>query len=1727
MTLAAHWGCLMANKQPQSTATPLLTLEDDLGLMPEDSGADELVHDTLAVRKAPPEKDKREISVGASVLLATAGEDNALNVGDAVDAVGQEFVKQEVARTVSSTHPVGTKAAHVANVVSDGANYHQMKQTLNELYKTPKEKTPAWLTNFVSIQARSIENIGVAQDIIRGAISKVPKDEENKYWVTWAADAIFDDIPAMLQSFVLPTYQAQMMEYTSQYNKNFSVGDVFVDKNNWGGFKRAIASAPTVEDAKKIATSYVNFVHNNAGTLSANEWESRLMLNEALESLSLDGRDILDEVFHTADMLAFVPVAGTVASLAAKASLKGATKLLSKSGTVLKMSDNILSTIESGLRSGDKLKAKLFNTEKPTTRIKDLPLTKVDEIAARLKPEAAEKARARAAEILLSEASSKKYKEAAEKLFEGKEVRVSDLFTKKELSDIAPENVSLVARALKSARTLAKEADTPTLEEMAEASKRVRQQASPSSRDVALHTIYMFDNFMRHYANGGPRLAKGSAADVIATTEKGAGDLLRALGESKELPKGMNVQPEDIFGTLIAPKYWWSHHDPMMNPVVRDYTITEHARANARMRMTQDIEESLQNRVHDLEFVQGEGKLTARVTFGKSDGAGFSTKRSAERAAQKYFPNQPSRVVEKKSAEGESGWYVQYDDQHIYTIMDTEKQGGSFLRGKSGWAALFGKNVTQKQWLNDVENFALRDDIRAQSFAKSIIKKYADLGATAKVRVHRALKDGQENSAIWTRDDLAVKFGITKKETQDGYYAVLDLAEWDLSMSNLMARQQLMAQGFRHMIKYGPESQYTAIVKQAKKLPRGEQAMDVVTGKLVTDINEGDVVYKSFYKAEDAGGHYFVVREGGPVASAIEELPVQVVKKIKGYYGMRRWRYPYYIKKLSVKEKDLGKVIDWEKKGSVVAGARSVKEAENYLAREATGEIDDEGFVTVFSPARAADELSVNAADVDILSIMRSRNLIRGNSRKVDLIDDASDAPRLVSDVEQSVKAMVTNFGSNAGMRRYHEQLVSWINRAYGERLGMRFSMSGIPNATKRVQKDVELNKLYNEAVATLKHAQRNAGMSPSFLEPELQSLMNKVARLVNWGAVAKPRTKGAIRSRLPVGVAERLPGQAEVRTKIANTINGLDPQITALAKNLVFTFFVGTNFLRMPVLQSSMIPTYIGVRGAAKYMGKGRFAKDWMTIVLSRRKATRDLALRMDRKLVLQFEESGIADLMDDTLFAMSNIADGAIPTSGIIKDQLNNVARGARFGFDVGVMNEKISTFLISRNRWKETHGRLPNRDEEWSEVFGFAETLSLNQNQSDVLPYMRGHTGLAMQFQSHVLKTMGRLLVRETGMTRKESWSILGASLLMYGLDALKLGELVDSVESEAGVAVTPQVEEAIKQGVLGMAFNVFARTVTGEDSLIDPDAKDFGQSAFSAEMAPANFAGPSAQVLLNSVNKMVAWAIDSSEWQAPIPDVSAYEPFGFMPPIFSVAESVGGLTFETAKLMWQLSAGNIPSNFTGSQRAIAIAADFLRDIPITDELLKGWVILNKSMYMDSGGDPQVKAANAELLGTLLGVHSTSEREMGQAMDALYGQYDAPSYDSIKERTKGMAKENAEHIIKLINGLGGKDVTPQQVREFVFKHAVTMSELFQTAQARAEYFSLVVDEVLDSQQLDSDQLRNYLLGGVPTGQIYPGQNLVDWVRANDFPGNEQIALTLSNYQDIITANLTEEKE
>lgn len=1086
-------------------------------------------------------------------------------------------------------------------------------------------------------------------------------------------------------------------------------------------------------------------------------------------------------------------------------------------------------------------------------------------------------------------------------------------------------------------------------------------------------------------------ITPGTAADAAARTTKGQNILLDAVekGDEAKLAE-LGTDAARVVDDVVLP----NEVDvlPSSKPYLDAFYLTPAEREMAATRVAAGQGGKLQHRVKDsvIEYAD-EGTIVVKARYGASTGRGFKNE-----AAAKMFANMSGlkNFTAVKAVDGNE-WFVETLVKGVYSTDDVQAFGKVT---KGNWGnELFGKNTVFDEAIVNTGNWAARQTAQTAVQLRETLKPYSSLLAVNKVKVNNLLQ--QNNGVKYLTEAEMIAEGLSEAQRK-AMNAVYEAGRANLAEINNLAVNRARANGFLTWKGANGVSSMAAKIDRTGWFP-GQYVTDMVTGKRVpyenirTQLDE----YELFRVMGDKGTPRFGVAKKTEVGKKLksEELPSFLIHNVPGYLP-RKYDAPYYVRRVGptseAKAAEEAAALAAKQSGTkytpslnmveteAVATAQSPKSAAAEVERLKISRPDEE-----YQVFRASETLD-SPSTFDELDALREAGLLRTTSRKDTLLPDVDlDGPALRG-VEESINAMVNSTARSAGLTRWSDTMIARWEATFPD-LG-KFNVASMPARPSMVDE-----ARYKEAMKLRTHIMMVNGMHKSRLSQGTAAFREEVAdMLYNVGA-----------------------------RKLGDEVSGLNAPVTDTGKKVAAAMFLFLNPARQALMQMTMIPTYAGVTGGIKYAATGQYARDALSLALTRQGVEPGKVAQLVgqgtasdvKKLHEAWNKYGPGALVQDHIFTAGVAADSGFGMTSQVGQVLGTAVQASkRMGFDFGTMRDKEAQWLFAVNRYKTMNNKMPSTPDEWKQVSSFAENLGLNMNSSDALLTQQGVIGLLTQFASHSIKMTGRVLGMEGQFTRTEKLRMGVAGLLTYGTAGYGANEVIDLILNQFEVDLEPDARQLVHEGFNGFILD----TMFG---LWDNDGDDT-RLAIGQNFGPAS--GMFMGVTPNLLGRILTGSASLGHaWEA-LPFNGDFAALG-------VGKAVG----EALMLGYKISGEtNAPLTEAGAMAA----ADFFESFPMYNQYIRGMAAYNMGMATDAQGNPVISATRGEGVARMLfGIRDKASVDFRSAQEAWYGMYSESGVTGKAKELEDAAKTTAGIAVRMMRRMSDGELTQQNILDFFTKH------------------------------------------------------------------------------------------
>lgn len=984
-----------------------------------------------------------------------------------------------------------------------------------------------------------------------------------------------------------------------------------------------------------------------------------------------------------------------------------------------------------------------------------------------------------------------------------------------------------------------------------------------------------------------------------------------------------------------------------------------------------------------------DGGITMTASFGTKNGAGYKNAAVAQRANVRDFGGAGTVVQEGNS------WYVKVERSREFGLDDAAKQSDLTMPGTAlgrMLASLGGKMLYTTKFGAVSSNTATRATEKAESALASLAQPYLGLPAGSQRRVAKALDYADEMSLDLSISDLRGAFGLNDKEIM-GFAAIRRTADVSLELDNARLWHKYTASGWKGLFLNGRGYGIKPLGKPSEVVLAGEQipfeqvkALDSITGNTITIGNLPPNKVVAQLMTPGPRGEKYIVLDRVDLKN-VGDLPKNIIPKKKGYLP-RPYKYPAYVKRF----KD-GVAVE------TIRPARSMLEADG-IADELTQANPGETFKVVQAQEfRDADNLDEMAALEDAGLLFSS---VRGSSRQF----DASGGVR-ISTVEDRIRKMVADGAMSAGLSKWGDaQKLAWTAK-WGKMFEGSWSV-GTPTgqlAPKSIANAADVQQAKHEA----EFINNVMGVGQGAVARTMRTIGTDIANRLYNTATRLDRLTGSKKGNLITNAVRDL----------GDNLMGASGRVLANAKTLPYLLFLAGNPLRQLPLQLTLIPSYFGVRGAGKY-ALGGFQRDFSILTangLTEQGSKLAGKLGSDPELVAQFRRSGLMQSLEHHTMVSQIGTTGTTSRATRFGNGVDAVTKGlTNVGIGAGIKIEKVSGWLIARNRWKTMNPGKQIDEVAEQEIAAFAEELSLNPNRSDTLPINHGILGLFTQFLSMQVKQVGRTFQALPGvssgqLSKREAAQMALINLSVYGVTGYGAKELAANVLNDpAFEGVNDEVRELVSDGISNYVLDTVLEAATNEEA----------DTAFSEAFSPNSQLGGSVKLVSNLKDMFLYgdWSsLAESRWQAPALGLTK-----------QVADTV---SFMAAVY----GAPPLPTQESDTIKLTAVTKKAASVLPALNNWMKMQAAMELKAKFNGRGDPLVEASLGEALAAVIGVKTKEEVQLWE-LNNLVNSSNLDSGD-ILPNIRDQAYETSKWMLPLLDEMVDGKVTHIEAMKYIDLH------------------------------------------------------------------------------------------
>lgn len=1053
---------------------------------------------------------------------------------------------------------------------------------------------------------------------------------------------------------------------------------------------------------------------------------------------------------------------------------------------------------------------------------------------------------------------------------------------------------------------------------------------------------------------------------------------------------------EDLIDSIALPKVNGTDIDK--TPYLFNNLVDPGTQAKLAASPTWMFGSTLVKRVNSMvssDLLDGGVTMTANFGTGKN-AAAFKTQAAAKASNTREFGGAGTVVGSGNT------WYVQAKRSKEFGYLDSSTASTPDLTvpgTKVGrWLAeLPGKMMYATNYGSVTSNVATRATEQAEAALARTAQPYLNLSAPSRTKVGRALDAGDENGVVHSLADLRTTYGLNDKEIY-GYAAYRRVADVSRILDNIRLQAKATADGWLNGGVHGrnmllkPSTEGEAVTITGRPLD-SIRAIDGNTGQPVGIQNIPPNKQLVRLSTPAKGGVKFAVVDRSSMKSWTLPPP-DIIPYRKGYLP-RQYKYPHFVK-----------VFEDGHAVQTLRGARSQLEAEELVAE-----------MQALRPG--ADIRAVGAAEfrqadnADELEALDDAGLLYSSVRGIDRQLDGSGATRIPT-VEDRLRKLMSDGAMSYGLTRWGDaQRIAWQAK-FGD-LFKDTWMPGQPTGYLRAA-DASDAKKVQRAVHEAEFINNVMGVGKTAANSWTRSIGTHIAEALYNSATRLDRVANKIRG-------DKAGSQLgnDLRD-IGDNMIGSSGRILANTKTLPYLLFLAGNPIRQLPLQMTLIPSYFGVTGGAKYLFKGAFSRDFSILTASGLvDGGAKLAgkLGSDKELVEQFRRSGLMDSLEHHTMVATIGTTGTTSGATRFGDAVDGSVKAlTNVGIGAGIKIEKVSAWLIARNRWKEMNPGKPIDRTAEEQILAFAEELSLNPNRSDTLPFNHGIWSVFTQFLSMQVKQIGRTFQALPGvhtgqLSKREARQMALVNLSVYGLGGYGSAKLADSImDSDVFEGVDEETKQTAREALHEGAANFTLDAVLSAAADADVDM------AFTESFSPNAAVGTTVDLFTKLGPAILSADYDTLaqiRWNAPALGLGkkAVEVFSFMAAVYGAPE--------------------LPVENSDQVKVVASLKKAAQVLPALNNFMKVEAAIQLGAKFDTRGDPTVLANYYEAMGAMLGMRQREEIDLW-ALNNLTGSGMNVAHSDAVPKVRDAAYETSKWLLPLLDEMVDGKITTQEALKYI---------------------------------------------------------------------------------------------
>ena len=1238
-------------------------------------------------------------------------------------------------------------------------------------------------------------------------------------------------------------------------------------------------------------------------------------------------------------------------------------------------------------------------------------------------------------------------------------------------------------------------------------------------------------------------MAKGSVAKEIATTAPQSGKgILRAAVEDAtgETAESLGVKRANIVDDVIAPLAPGDSikRGPDLSGRASVEPVDEVAQDIIKLRgqsvAASDVEladaaDALGAKLNKLVakgriqvsktdlWTAEDGTLRATYRMGDPDTSEFSTFREAQEFIGKNleaYQLDSTRVLQ---------YNAKTDDyQPVTKLRDIDAPGGYLVeaeyRATLNTVAkpenLFrGENINLLT--NNLDSAAVFVDRIADSITeldltraainaklKKVLTPIRKLGRKDQLRVWEVATQGEKNFVNHTDDELVKMFKGNQKMI-DGYKAIRRTYHIEYVVRNQAIRDHLQSGGYRELRTSVDASTYMRPVRG----DRPSIAYDPVK-KEMRAIGDEEDVWETFspIKHTNEAGLESAAKHVVITPDHLRPLGPTVIPEVPGYLG-RTLKAQWLVRKVT-------KGPNGEDVESVVRFGDNPANLKIWAARQGDPEL-------TVSPSR---EVGTGGGTIDgEAELMADLGMLGHAKHRQDLNQMDDSYSEVLMDPEHALSQAVTTMSQQGAVQEWTKYMVKKWNDTYGDlTIDGQMNWKSNDNFKPDRQLTTEQRELITSAKALRGRILITTGMDPKFLRTKQKEMMVRTADY--FSNLAADVSKKDPRSRIAKTKAGILGKTSELASK------GADKSPIDAAKNLNHLQFISFHPLRQLVLQGSSALAYVGVRHGPAYAASGRYGADFAFLAAMKgfddmSEEAAEVAIKAHAKLTggstaasrqfyKEFDDSGLLQSVGGHQYQefASDAILGATARPRTVKQLADK-------GFQTGENINMQAAYLMVRNRFMKERNVSVLSSEEARKIAIEAKQLSGNMGSFNKSAFQQGLAGVPFQFMSHNVKML-QLMVPQTKWTKGLSIPVLSnrekaqvgtAYALLWGSGGYGVTNIINQLTDDEGIVQDAAVQNAIEEGIAGMAIETAFEALGGDDGQIDV-SQSFG--AFSGLAGSAKLGDGEAATPIGLVAEWIHTALSGNV-------LDAKEFFGASGRLIDDPTGM----FNRAMNLW-----SSPS-FSVGEKGVIQAKRLATFFPAINEAFQARAAANIGQWTNKQGDPIAEAAFSEALAKgILGLEPTRKGDTYDLQTMMNGRsavMDEPDHNELRRSGKDLADVIMSGVRELNNGTVtrqelydrtevamamAKQAYPDKVDFLLVTRTMKkkLTDDFKKQQGKTLeeglFQKLITDKELQ-QEMSYDTMINTLKGMPPSEhRDWAIDNIGKWFRAGRYTGTDK---------------------